>query len=301
MIQFILDHYLTLIVVVLTVAGLLLRSRHRRAKVAEVQCIKSEEAQSATPDEEADQVAAFERAMRSSFDFALLNSGYPGFIQPWVMLRRAVKDLFLSIDEEDESQQMMRVRNLASDLGKTYGMFVWAYDRKTPDDKGHLAHFVETFAPTHWEGMLDAEPKHPMDCYHALPRQTEIHAFLVVAKTGILLAQTNQDRIAEGLLWGALAEMMFNHYDAFPLEARNALGNLLECGMESILILPSFDAFEAPLNKMACLLQTLKGDEREELRDFVVKLLETYGEKYAERYGQNLESRIPTFDKVKIC
>lgn len=299
MIQFILDHYLTLIVVALTMAGLQLRSRHRRAKVAEVQGIKSEENQSAKPDEEDDQVAAFERAMRSSFDFALLNSGYPGFIQPWVMLRRAVKDLFLSIDDEDESPKMMRVRNLASDLGKTYGMFVWAYDRKTPDDKGHLAHFVETFAPIYWQGMLDAEPKHPMDCYHALPRQTEIHAFLVVAKTGILLAQTNQDRIAEGLLWGALADMMFTHYDKFPLEARNALGNLLECGVDAILILPSFDAFEAPLNKMDEQLKTLKGDERKELRDFVGKLLETYGEKYAERYGQYLESRIPAFAKVK--
>ena len=299
MMQFILDQYHMLIVVALATAGLLLSVRHRRAKVAEVQGIKSEKTQSAKPDEEDDQVAAFERAMRSSFDFALLNSGYPGFIQPWVMLRRAVKDLFLSIDDEDESPQMMRVRKLASDLGKTYGMFVWAYDRKTPDDKGHLAHFIETFAPIYWQGMLDAEPKHPLDCYHALPHQSEIHAFLVVAKTGILLAQMNQDRIAEGLLWGALADMMFTHYDKFPLEARNALGNLLECGMDAILILPSFDAFEAPLNKLAALLQTLKGDDRKELRDFVVKLLETYGEKYAERYGQDLESRIPAFAKVK--
>lgn len=299
MMQFMLDHYLVLSIVALTVAGLLLMVRHRSAKVAEVQSIKSEEAQSAKPDEDADQVAVFERAMRSSFDFALLNSGYPGFIQPWVMLRRAVKDLFLSIDDEDESPQMMRVRKLASELGKTYGMFVWAYDRKTPDDKGHLAHFVEAFAPIHWDGMLDAEPKHPLDCYHALPHQSEIHAFLVVAKTGILLAQANQDRIAEGLIWGALADMMFNHYDTFPLEARNALGNLLECGSEVILILPSFDAFEAPLNKIDEQLKTLKGDGREELRDFVVKLLETYGEKYAERYGQDLESRIPAFAKVK--
>ena len=297
MMQFILDHYLALIVVALTIVGLLLSVR-RRATIAEGSSAKVAEAECVQPDEGDDPFVVFERAMRSSFDFALLNSGYPGFIQPWVMLRRAVKDLFLSIDDEDESPQMIRVRKLASDLGKTYGMFVWAYDRKTPDDKGHLAHFVEEFAPTHWEGMLDAEPKHPLDCYHALPHQSEIHAFLVVAKTGILLAQANQDRIAEGLLWGALADMMFTHYDAFPLEARNALGNLLECGADAILILPSFDAFEAPLNKMDGLLQTLTGDGREELRAFVVKLLETYGEKYSERYGQDLESRIPNFAKA---
>jgi len=285
MIQFVLDQYLTLIVVALT-AGLLLSVRHRRAKVAAAQCAK--------PVEDDDSVAAFEREMRSVFDFALLNSGCGSFLI-WVRLRRAIKDLFLSIDDEDESPQMMRVRNLASDLGKTYGMFVWAYDRKTPDDKGHLAHFVETFAPRHWEGLLDAEPKHPMDCYHALPHQAAGHAFLVVAKTGILLAQANEDRIAEGLLWGALADMMFTHYDAFPLEARDALENLLDCGTEAILILPGgFDAFEEPLNKMDGLLQTLKGDARDELRAFVVKLLEAYGEKYRECYGHDLESRIPT-------
>lgn len=291
MIQFVLDQYIILIVVALAMASLLLlRVRYRRSKPAEAQCT--------TPDAENDPVATFESEMRSAFDFALLNSGYQGFIQPWVMLRRAIKDLFLSIDDEDESPQMIRVRSLASELGKTYGMFVWAYDRKTPDDKGHLAHFVETFAPRHWEGMLDAEPKHPMDCYHALPHQSVGHAFLVVAKTGILLAQTNQDRIAEGLLWGALADMMFAHYDTFPLEARNALGNLLDCGTEVILTLPSFDAFDGPMNKMDGLLQTLKGDAREELRAFVVKLIDTYGEKYADRYGHNLESRIPAFAKA---
>jgi len=289
MIQFVLDQYI-MIVVALTMAGLLLIVRLSRAKTAEIQRI--------SPNAESDPVAAFEREMRNSFDFALLNSGYQGFIQPWVMLRRAIKDLFLSIDDTDDSPQMIRVRSLASELGKTYGMFVWAYDRKTPDDKEHLAHFVEAFAPRHWEGMLDAEPKHPMDCYHALPHQSASHAFLVVAKTGILMAQANQDRIAEGLLWGALADMMFAHYDTFPLEARNALGILLDCGTEVILTLPNFDAFDGPLNKMDGLLQTLKGDAREELRTFVAKLIDTYGEKYADRYGHALASRIPTFAKA---
>lgn len=291
MIQFVLDQYLMLIVVALTIAALLLGIRYRRARVTEPPCTP--------PPAEDDPVANFEREMRMAFDFALLNSGYQGFIQPWVMLRRAVKDLFLSIDDENDSPQMIRVRNLAAELGKTYGMFVWAYERKTPDDKGHLAHFVEAFAPRHWEGMLDAEPKHPMDCYHALPHQSASHAFLVVAKTGILLAQTNQDRIAEGLLWGALADMMFTHYDKFPLEARNALGILMDCGTEVILTLPNFDAFDGPLNKMDGLLQTLKGDARKELRAFASQLLEAYGEKYRERYGHTLESRIPTFAKVK--
>jgi hypothetical protein len=288
MIQFVLDQYLMLLVVTLAMASLLLSVRYRRAKAAKAQCTK----------QEGDPIATFEREMRLAFDFALLNSGYQGFIQPWVMLRRAIKDLFLSIDDEDESPQMIRVRSLASELGKTYGMLVWAYDRKTPDDKGHLAHFVGTFSPRHWEGMLDAEPKHPMDCYHALPHQSG-HAYLVVAKTGILMAQTNEDRIAEGLLWGALADMMLMHYDTFPLEARNALGNLLDCGTEAILAFPGgFDAFEGPLNKMDDLLQTLKGDAREELRDFAAKLIDTYGEKYTDRYGHDLESRIPTFAKI---
>ena len=281
MMQFMLDPNTAL-----TMTALLLGIREQRASVTEAPCAP-------TPAED-DPVAHFGREMRMAFDFALLNSGYQGFIQPWLMLRRAVKDLSLSIDDEDDSPQMARVRKLASELGKTYGMFVWAYDRKMQDDKGHLAHFVATFAPRHWEGMLDAEPGHPMDCYHALPHQSGSHAFLVVAKTGILLAQTRQDRIAEGLLWGALADMMFAHYDKFPLEARNALGNLLDCGTEALLMFPGgFDAFEGPLNKVDSLLQILEGSAREELHAFAKQLLEAYGEKYRECYGQYLESRIP--------
>lgn len=239
------------------------------------------------PDAEPDAFAEFEGRMRSAFDFALLNSGY-GSTQVWVTLRRAVKDIFLSIDDSDASPVQAQVKQLVRDLGQKYGLLVWAYDRHTPDDKNHLAKFVAAFAPRPWEGLLAAEPRHGLDCYHALPLQTGL-AFLVVAKSGILMAKAEQDRIAEGLLWGALADMALLHYDTFGLEARNALDRLLDCGTHALLVTPGgFDAFAGPLGKLSHLLQTLQGEPQKELRTFVGQLKTAYGKALHERYGRDL-------------
>ncbi|MBK7002178.1 MAG: LPXTG cell wall anchor domain-containing protein [Rhodoferax sp.] len=234
-----------------------------------------------------DAFAEFEAHIRSVFDFALLNSGY-GSIQVWVQLRRAIKDIFLSIDDTDTSPAQAKVRQLAQDLGQKYGLFVWAYDRHTSDDKNHLANFVAAYAPRPWEGLLGAEPQRGLDCYQGLPSQADL-AFLVVTKSGILMAQREQDPIAEGLLWGVLADAVLSNYDTFGLEARNALDRLLDCGTQVILALPGgFDVFAGPFGKLHHLLRTLQGEERKELRAFAAKLKGAYGEKFKERYGRKL-------------
>lgn len=262
-----------------SMALLLIRRRRQKGNPAQTR--------TASTEAEPDAFAQFEAHMRSAFDFALLNSGY-GSTQVWVTLRRAVKDIFLSIDDTDVSPAQVQLKQLAQDLGQKYGLFIWAYDRHTPDDKNHLGKFGASFAPQPWHGLLDAEPQSGLDCYHMLTKQTGI-AFLVVAKSGILMAQREEDRIAEGLLWGALADMTLLNYDTFALEARNALDRLLDCGNEVLLILPGgFDVFADPFEKLSHLLKTLQGEQRNELRAFVGQLKTAYGEKLKERYGRDL-------------
>lgn len=240
-------------------------------------------------------MSVFEQEIRQVFDFALLNSGY-GNMQPWIRLRRAVKDLFMSLESAEGTALYVDLKQFSEELGRTYGLFIWAYDRQIPDDKAHLSHFVTTFSPSPWESLLGAEPQHPLDCYHALPLQSG-YAFLVVAKSGILMAQRDKDFIAEGLLWGALAEMTLLNYDRFPLEARNALDRLLDCGTEVLLMFPNgFDPFAAPFQQLDHLLRTLTD---EELQDFVLKLDDAYGEKFSNYYGSNLAARLPSLHPRK--
>ena len=228
-----------------------------------------------------------EAHLLSVFDFALFNAGY-GHKRAWVMLRRAVKDIFFSLGDADASPAQAKARQFVLDLGKKYGLLVWAFDRHTPDEDKQLSAFVAAYAPQPWQGLLSKEPRLAMDCYHALPAQTGM-AFWVVAKTGILMAQQENDRLAEGLLWGAVADLALLHYNTLGPEARHALDRLLACGNEVLLVTPrGFSAIEGPLAKLRYLLRKLKGEPHLELRRFVGQLEQAYGEQFKAKYGRDL-------------
>jgi hypothetical protein len=223
---------------------------------------------------EGDDFARFEHHVRGAFDGALLDSGH-GSIRAWLMLRQAVKDLHLSMEDA-------RVEALGAELGRSHGLFIWAYARHTPDDKGHLERFIARFAPRPWEGLLDSEPQHPRDCYHALPHLdthglSSGHAYLVVAKAGVLLAQHINDDVAEGLLWSALAQMMLDHFEVFGFKALRPVDRLFLEGTQVILATPTFDAFQPVLEWLAQLRETLTREERLELEGWMAKFQEAYG------------------------
>lgn len=223
-------------------------------------------------------------AIHLAFDQALLESGFKT-ITPWVTLRRAVKDIFLM--DEDSA-----VVATAQRLGRSHGLFVWALNRVHPDEKGHLARFLERFAPRPWEGLLEAEPTTAADCLMALPSQEDRFLDrLVVLKGGILMAQVEGDLVAEGLFWSALAETYLARYDEAPFDqcAHHALDRLLDCGTSAHLILPGrANAFAGPLRAVNILLDQLSGEQRRELHRCVKQLQRQYGKAFKARYGVGL-------------